>query len=402
MESIELDALRTELAQLRGTLADLERRLPQPTDEVVVASPDAPVSRRSALRTAGIVAAGALASGAVLTRATERADAATMVQQIEAIASPYESAVRATTDSVMPAIRAEVLSLAEGTNAIEAALNDGSHLPNPLVAAVNASAVNCSGVYAFSARGYGIFGISGDGTGVSGVSSTGSGVMGECTDGYAAGVRGISTLGAGLRSETETGTGLFIRTQRAAVTIAPYGDVPFYRAEFFSRGEIVVDGNANLWYCVQDGTSAPSSWRKLAGPSSAGTFHAISPARVYDSRSTAYALNGPIVDSAHRTVDVANKRNSSGVVVAYDIVPYGARAVAANVTVTRTIDKNYLCINPGGDTTRPASTINWFASGQTLANGVVLTLNADRELTIVAGDQGGSAHVIIDVTGYWI
>ena len=84
-----------------------------------------------------------------------------------------------------------------------------------------------------------------------------------------------------------------------------------------------------------------------------------------------------------------------------NIVPVGTKAVAANVTVTGTTGTNNICINPGGDTSHNSSTINWFASGQTIANGVTLSLNTTRQITAVAGGQGGSAHVIIDITGYW-
>ena len=48
-----------------------------------------------------------------------------------------------------------------------------------------------------------------------------------------------------------------------------------------------------------------------------------------------------------------------------------------------------------------ASTINWSAPGQVLANGVTLTLNTDRQLTIVAGG-GGSTEFIVDISGYYL
>ena len=58
-------------------------------------------------------------------------------------------------------------------------------------------------------------------------------------------------------------------------------------------------------------------------------------------------------------------------------------------------------MNPGGDTVEGASTINWSAAGQTLANGVALTLNGSRQLTVVAGGPG-STNFIIDISGYWL
>ena len=49
----------------------------------------------------------------------------------------------------------------------------------------------------------------------------------------------------------------------------------------------------------------------------------------------------------------------------------------------------------------PYSAVNWFASGQILNNGLNLTLGGDREVTLVCGG-GGSTHVVVDVTGYFL
>ena len=77
-----------------------------------------------------------------------------------------------------------------------------------------------------------------------------------------------------------------------------------------------------------------------------------------------------------------------------------ATAIAANITIVSTDGAGFLVCNPGGVTSVDASTINWSAPGQSLANGVILALDDQRRLTVVAGG-GGSTHVIIDVTGYF-
>jgi hypothetical protein len=103
----------------------------------------------------------------------------------------------------------------------------------------------------------------------------------------------------------------------------------------------------------------------------------------------------------NRTISVANSYNVSGTLVTSDFIPAGATAVFANVTVVDTVGAGYLSINPGGTTAVAASTINWSANGQVLANGISLTLNASREITVVNG-SGGSTQFIIDITGYWM
>ena len=61
----------------------------------------------------------------------------------------------------------------------------------------------------------------------------------------------------------------------------------------------------------------------------------------------------------------------------------------------------HLAIDPGGNTVEGASTINWSAAGLTIANGVTLTLNATRQLTVIC-NGGGSTHFIIDIAGYYL
>jgi hypothetical protein len=154
-----------------------------------------------------------------------------------------------------------------------------------------------------------------------------------------------------------------------------------------------------LWYCVESGT--PGKWRTLAAPNSAGSFYAVTPARVYDSRVGTYSPNGVLSGGQNRTISVANSYNVSGTLVTSNFIPAGATAVFANVTVVDTVGAGYLVINPGGTTAVAASTINWSANGQVLANGISLTLNASREITVVNG-SGGSTQFIIDITGYWM
>jgi len=57
-------------------------------------------------------------------------------------------------------------------------------------------------------------------------------------------------------------------------------------------------------------------------------------------------------------------------------------------------------VNPGGTTVVSASSINWSAAGQILANGISLTLNSSREITVIAGGAG-STQFIIDILGYY-
>ena len=169
-----------------------------------------------------------------------------------------------------------------------------------------------------------------------------------------------------------------------------------------TRGMFMQENGA-LWFCVA--SSGSQRWRRVAGPTGAGGFNAITPIRVYDSRAANPAGNVGILNSgSNRTISVADSRNSSGEVIQTNSIPAGALAVTANVTVTGTTGiGGYLSINPGGNTSEATSSINWFGAGQNIANGLTLTLNTSRQLTVVCGTGTGSnTHFIVDISGYYL
>lgn len=205
------------------------------------------------------------------------------------------------------------------------------------------------------------------------------------------GVVGVSNNGAGVEGRggvdlLANGSGLV--RMKSAGTLGP--------TTGGSVGTLARDNAGDMWACV-----AGNSWRKLAGPSTAGAYHAVSPGRVYDSRE-ALPSPGALTNATNRTISVADKRNTAGgAVVTPNFVPAGAKAVTANITIQTVTGPGVLAVNPGGVVTTDASTINWNSAGQVIANGVTLTLNANRELTIVCFG-GGSTHVIVDITGYYL
>ena len=250
--------------------------------------------------------------------------------------------------------------------------------------ATDASDVRRAGVVGYSGafltqagtRGHGVLGVARS------VSATGSGVYGISESnivGRSAGVRATSASGPAIQLE-------------AALAGPP-------TTGEWTAGAILPDTAGNLWYCTATGT--PGTWRKLAGTSTAGSFHPVSPGRVYDSRADAPSP-GQLQGGANRTISVSDRRDTTtGASVQANFVPPGATAVSANVTVTDTVGAGFLAINPGGTTTVNASAINWSGDGQNLANGLSLTLNGQREVTVIIGG-GGSTNFIIDILGYYL
>ena len=288
--------------------------------------------------------------------------------------------------------------------------------PNyPAALAGYSSVATCaSGVYGFTdqASGVGVVGYnSNGGDGVKGESPGGVGVHGKSVDNigvsgegviggyFTGGVNGV--LGVGNSNIGVQGfgrIGAYFDGSTAALQLEVFGSPVQTRTDAHEAGEIEADSNLDLWLCVASGT--PGKWRKIAGLNSAGAFHAITPTRVYDSRQ-ALPTPGVLSSGQNRTVSVKDARAvNGGAVATANAIPAGATAVAANITIVTTASAGFLSVNPGGITAITASTINWSAAGQVIANGISLTLNADRELTVVC--DGGSTHFIVDINGYYL
>jgi len=166
-------------------------------------------------------------------------------------------------------------------------------------------------------------------------------------------------------------------------------------------GQFVVDGG-DLWFCVDQkpvGLNQVYTWRKMSGLGVAGAYHPVSPRRVYDSRKS----QGVLLSGQHRDVYVKDAIDVvTGEVSLGDFVPPGATAINANITVTSTVAWGYLVCNPGQNYVVSTSTVNWTASHQTIANGITLTLNGNRQIALIVGGTGAKTQVIIDVLGYYL
>lgn len=171
-----------------------------------------------------------------------------------------------------------------------------------------------------------------------------------------------------------------------------------------SVGEVAVTGNA-LWFCVTAGN--PGTWRKVAAVETAGSFHPIATARVYDSRWNNILPNvtkgSMVVGNASRLVYCDDQRAlDTGLVTTADVVPAGATAIAYNLTLTQAAGQGFLAVEPGGASTYGGSAINWTANVTSVANASVAKLDSLRRVSVFIGGQPGSTtHFIIDVVGYY-
>ena len=128
-------------------------------------------------------------------------------------------------------------------------------------------------------------------------------------------------------------------------------------------------------YTITDAPIAP-------GPTS---FYLIAPCRLLDTREAFW----PVASGDSRAVSVSRRCG----------IPYGAKAVAVNLTVVGPTNYGYLTLFPGASPLPSTSTLN-YRPGKTRANSSVLPLSAGGVLKVYNSGPA-SAHVIVDVTGYF-
>jgi hypothetical protein len=124
---------------------------------------------------------------------------------------------------------------------------------------------------------------------------------------------------------------------------------------------------------------------------SGSTYYPLSPTRLLDTRNGT-GLSGSFSSHVARTLNLGGT-----------VVPILALAVTGNLTVTGQTSPGYLYIGPTPVNNPTSSTIN-FPLGDDRANGVTVALAPPGvfSVTYVASSGAGTAHVIFDVTGYYV
>lgn len=124
-------------------------------------------------------------------------------------------------------------------------------------------------------------------------------------------------------------------------------------------------------------------------------FFSLTPCRIVDTRVGVGVTGGPALSSgAPRNFPVAGQCG----------VPTDAKAAALNVTIASPTADGFFSIWPFGAAMPLVSTINAAAGEPALANGALVPLANDPSFSIslVYGTAvPGTAHVILDVAGYF-
>lgn len=251
-----------------------------------------------------------------------------------------------------------------------------------------------------AAVGYGVHGTSptagvygagqgGAGHGVRGYSAGYIGVRGE-SDGVI-GVYGSCPTGSGVVGGSSSGVGGVFSGGRSALTLqAGPSAAPPQAGLAQAVGSLTVDAAGNLWFCTASGT--PGTWRKVAGPATAGALHVLAaPARIYDSRPFPPANNGPKGTlGANQTRAVDCSYNGA--------VPAGAVAVMVNIIVIAASTTGFLAAYSNAVSWPGNSSVNWDHTGETVAVTTVSAVDAAARFAVKASNPTDFA---VDVIGYY-
>ena len=126
-------------------------------------------------------------------------------------------------------------------------------------------------------------------------------------------------------------------------------------------------------------------------PSTPLSFYTVTPCRLADTRQAPGPSGGPAL--------LAGGIRSFQITPGCGIPPT-AKQIAVNATVAGSDAAGHLRIYRAGNPLPLVSTLN-YSLGQTRANSVAIGLSATGALSVYCGQATGSAHVILDVVGYY-
>lgn len=120
-------------------------------------------------------------------------------------------------------------------------------------------------------------------------------------------------------------------------------------------------------------------------------FYTVPPCRALDTRNAVGGLGGPALGcQGDRNFPVAGTCG----------VPFDAKALSVNVTVTGSTGNGHLRLHAGRTAIPTASSLN-YALGLTRANNAIVPLGTIGEMGIYCGQASGTTHAIVDVNGYF-
>lgn len=405
----ELAAIRQEMNELRTVLAAMRDGNGNHGSFLAAAETNAATDRRGMLKKVGAIAAGVAAVG-LLRPATSHGAANWGVSRNGKESNSNPDATGASLiigQSNFPTNTADTTALVAPGSTLSPALfrvdnySSGSlvspgagNVAAALFHSNNASGTPTNGnhyaVYALSTTPAGgtPIGIHGE------AGADGCGIDAVCNGSVASyAVNASSDLGFGGHFAGGD-TGIAIDGGRATICFLSSDNVnPPTSAISNMIGELVIDTSYNMWYSVAGGT--PASFRKIAGPNTAGAAHLLAtPVRYVDTRNGTGGATGAFTNGEVRSYNFTTLQSGT--------IPTGARGVFGNITaVSPTGNGNYQINSANSFPAGSASVMNF--SSVNLANHFSAAISAAGVLFVKANvPSGGTVQLVIDIQGYYI
>ena len=213
------------------------------------------------------------------------------------------------------------------------------------------------------------------------------------------GVPGDATAVTGNLTATAQSSSGYLYVGPVAMNNPTSSSLNFPKGDDRANGVTVALGSGGTLSITFVGASAAANTHAIfdvtgyfVPDASGASYVPLTPSRILDTRSGTN-LVGPFSSHAARTFGVTGRGG----------VPTNATAVTGNLTVTAQTSSGYLYVGPDAMNDPTSSTLN-FPKGDDRANGVTVAIGSGGTLSItyVAPSTGPTAHVIFDVTGYFV
>jgi hypothetical protein len=198
------------------------------------------------------------------------------------------------------------------------------------------------------------------------------------------GVSGSAQRGIGVRGESDFGYALFA-SGNGRIGVGSHGPVVPSPTGAYDVGDLIRDASGNMAVCVVKGQ--PGTFRRIAGPGSAGQMHFLpTPVRAYDSTGG----GGGVLSGGPRTINLGS------------VVPAGATAIAFSLTVFNTYASGFLTIYSADLASPPiVNSIQWTIPNTYITTTTFSAINSLRQVKAYVY-PGALTNFQIDVLGYFV
>jgi len=226
--------------------------------------------------------------------------------------------------------------------------------------------------------------------------SCGTAVVNRLAD---SGGRIMATASGSCRSAPTTTLARFTASGEPDPTFGTAGQITFDTVAGFQSGSntasgLLVQSSGRVLVWTLTARNHPSVFRLRddQAPPAAGTFRAVEPSRLLDTRIGTGAPAGVIPPGGSLDLQVTGQGG---------VPASGVSAVVLNVTVTQPTSDGNIVVFPAGSAVPLASNLN-FVAGQTIPNLVTAKVGTDGKVTLRNNSAAGSVHLVADLAGYYV